>query len=255
MPWPGEILVLEGVVEPDRAGVLQAGSEVHAVDTRPVDGAHAHGARGAVDIDLAPLEHPRPARHRVRRSLRAGDQLKGRARGLIGVQESLGIQASHGVHDGRHLRVEDGNPGEEDAVLTPADDLAILDDDGAERAAPPLLHRFDSQPCRLFREPRPVHPGPLLPMGPKVPPNVKAPPAPARLPVRPNVVPPRADVSWAARNTPTYCPRIGNAASGSVPHMSRTGARPTGSGSICSTGGPGLQVAYALFCKIMETWP
>src|SRR5689334_3988760 len=44
-----EVLVLEGVVEADGAGRRQVVGEVHLVDARPVDRAHAHRARRATD--------------------------------------------------------------------------------------------------------------------------------------------------------------------------------------------------------------
>src|SRR5215510_3400024 len=59
----------------------------------------------------------------------------------------------------------------------------------------------------------------------KVAPNVKVPPALARLPVRPNVVPPPADFSRAARKTtPIISSTNPQRPLGTVPHLSRTGA-------------------------------
>src|SRR5262245_8980198 len=172
-PFPREleILVLEGVVEADRARIVQAGSEVHAVDAGPVDRAHAHRAGSAIDVNLAALQHLGPRWYPVGRSRRARDQLKRGAGVVAAAEQGLGIETSRGVHDCCELGMEHRNSREENAVLSPADDLAIPDDDGSERTAPSLLDRLDREPRGLLREQPPVHtaPSPSCLLGPAYP--------------------------------------------------------------------------------------
>src|SRR5271154_7317471 len=66
-PRQREVLVLERVRESDMARVLQAGAEVEVIDSRPVDGAHAHWTRRSIDIDRAPLKHLCALRNQVGR--------------------------------------------------------------------------------------------------------------------------------------------------------------------------------------------
>src|SRR5712664_4838490 len=44
VPRLGEVLVLIGVIEADRAGIGQRAGKIHVIDARPVDRAHAHRA-------------------------------------------------------------------------------------------------------------------------------------------------------------------------------------------------------------------
>ena len=62
-PWQREVRVLEGVVKADLTCILQTRREIDVVDARPVDGAHAHRAWRAVDVDFAALEHARARRY------------------------------------------------------------------------------------------------------------------------------------------------------------------------------------------------
>src|SRR5919108_6051234 len=57
LPRKREVFVLESIGEADVIRILQAATEIEMVDARPVDRAHAHRARRAVDVDLAPFEH------------------------------------------------------------------------------------------------------------------------------------------------------------------------------------------------------
>src|ERR1700678_2157756 len=73
-PRQREVLVLELVRESDMTRVFQAGAEVEVVDSRPVDGAHAHWARRSIDVDRASLKHLCALRNQVGRVGGARDQ-------------------------------------------------------------------------------------------------------------------------------------------------------------------------------------
>src|SRR6202050_5380430 len=150
---PGEVFVLELVVEADLAGRVEVAREVHPVDAGPVDGAHAHRARSAADEDLVTLEHLRPLRDAVGRAGRPGDVLQ---RGLVLVRyrdaRRLGIKHGHGLADRFDLRVSRGVAGEQDAVLTAGDDLAVLGVHRAEGPAPVVVDRFLGEPTGLFHQ-------------------------------------------------------------------------------------------------------
>src|SRR5580658_2944208 len=107
-----EVLVLELVAEADFAGRVQVAGEVHGVDAGPVDGAHAHRARGTADEDLVALEHLRPLRDAVGRTGRAGDVPQG---GIVLIllrdARRLGVDHGNGLADRLDLGVGRGVTG------------------------------------------------------------------------------------------------------------------------------------------------
>jgi hypothetical protein len=147
-----EVLILKGVVEADLARIVEAGPEIDVIDARPVDGAHAHRARRAVDVDLAPLQHAGALLQLVGRVRLARDHLEDRPGAVLAAQDRLGVQFGRGVDDGGDLGVIDRTAREQHAVLAAPDDLAVLHDHGAERSAPALLDGLDRQPRRLLHE-------------------------------------------------------------------------------------------------------
>src|SRR5215211_1800294 len=82
-PGLREVIVLEGIVETDGAGVLQACGEVDMVDAGPVNRAHTHWARCTVDVDVAPLEHAGALRHGIGRAGLARDHFEDRAGAIL----------------------------------------------------------------------------------------------------------------------------------------------------------------------------
>src|ERR1019366_6807221 len=111
------------------------------VDARPVDGAHAHRTRRAVDIYFAALQHARALRHRIGRVYLARDHVEHGASTVAAAEQRLGIEAVRCVDDRGDLGMEHRTSGEKDAVLTTPDDLAVLHDHGPEWPAPALLDR------------------------------------------------------------------------------------------------------------------
>ena len=68
LPRETEIDILELVVEADFAGVLEPGTEIDTINSRPINGTHAHWTGGAIDEEVAPLEHLRALRHGIGRA-------------------------------------------------------------------------------------------------------------------------------------------------------------------------------------------
>ena len=65
LPGESEVDALEFIVEINLAGVRKTRAEIHPVDTRPVNCAHAHRTGSAVHIEIAAFEHLRPFRNGV----------------------------------------------------------------------------------------------------------------------------------------------------------------------------------------------
>ena len=151
LPRKPEVDVLELVVKADLTRVFKARAEIHLVDTRPINGAHAHRAGGAARIDFAALQHLRPLGHRVGRAFGPRNQLE-IPLVAIRAQQRLGVDAAARVNDGGHFGVIDRYARQQNAVLAAANDLAILDDDGSERPAPSLFDGFDAETGRLVQE-------------------------------------------------------------------------------------------------------
>jgi len=103
-PGKPEVEVLELVVEADLGRVGKARAEIQLVDARPVNGAHAHRAGGAVRVELAALEHLRPLGHHIGRAFGPGNQLE-ISLVVIRAQQGLGVNAAAGINDGGYFGV------------------------------------------------------------------------------------------------------------------------------------------------------
>src|ERR1700749_3440120 len=51
-PREFEIDVLELVVKTDLTGIRESCAEIHPINSRPIDGAHAHRTRSSIDVDI-----------------------------------------------------------------------------------------------------------------------------------------------------------------------------------------------------------
>lgn len=117
-----ELLVDEPIVELCVfSGVVVRGGEDDARRSGPVNGAHAHGAGLAGAIDRAVFQ-------------------------LKILQDSAGLANSY------HLGVCGGVVGGQDLIVSLADDLPILDDHGAKRAARAFAHAFIRQGDSAFEK-------------------------------------------------------------------------------------------------------
>ncbi|MCY1549618.1 hypothetical protein D9M68_857960 [compost metagenome] len=122
------------------------------IDAGPVNGAHAHRAWRAIDVDFAAFQHFGALGDRIGRALFARDHFKDRAGAIFAAEQGLGIEAGGRIDNGGDLGVIDRNAGQKDTVLAATDDFSVLDDDGAEGAAPALFDRFNGKARRLFHE-------------------------------------------------------------------------------------------------------
>jgi len=92
----------------------------------------------------------RAHRHEIRRVRLARDHLQDRAGPIVGAEKPLRVELARSIDDRGDLGVKHRTAGQQNAVLATADDLAVLDDHRAERAAPALLDRLGRKPRGLF---------------------------------------------------------------------------------------------------------
>ncbi len=150
-PREFEIDVLKLVVKADLAGVRESCAEIDPINSRPIDGAHAHRAGRAIHVKVAAFEHLRAFGNWIGRPFGTRNHLQ-ISLIIIRTEKGFGIDPAAGVHDGGHLSVKNRNSSQKDPVLAPADDLAVSDDDGAKRSAPSFLDRLDGQLGGLVEE-------------------------------------------------------------------------------------------------------
>jgi hypothetical protein len=84
-------VLLKGVVEADGTCVLETIAKKHAVNARPIDCAHTHRARCAVDLDVAALEHAGAHGNWIRRARLASKHFQHCAGTVLGAEKALGI--------------------------------------------------------------------------------------------------------------------------------------------------------------------
>ncbi len=151
LPREFEIDVLKFVVKTDLTGIRESCAEIHPINSRPVDGAHAHRTRSSVDVDITAFEHLRPFRNWVGRAFGPGNHLQHPVI-VIRSHKVFRIETRACIHDGGHLGVINRNSGDKDPVLAPADDFTVLNDYRSERSSPAFFYRFVRESRRFVGE-------------------------------------------------------------------------------------------------------
>jgi len=141
-PREFEIDVLKLIVKTDLAGVRKSCAEVHPINSRPIDRAHAHRAGRAIHVKIAAFEHLRAFGNWIGRPFGTRNHLE-ISLIIIRAEKRFGIDPAAGVHDGGHLGMKNRNSGYKDPVLSAADDLAVPNNDGSKRSAPSFLDGLD----------------------------------------------------------------------------------------------------------------
>ena len=99
-----EINVLKFVVKADLAGIGESCAKIDAINSRPIDGAHAHRAGRAIHVKVAAFEHLRAFGNWIGRAFGTRNHLQ-ISFIIIRALKGFGIDPAAGIYDRGYLSV------------------------------------------------------------------------------------------------------------------------------------------------------